>query len=178
MKVMFSQSCLSVIPVIGKSHGNTPSRTTWTLETYLALPHHRICSNLTTSGPSFFPKTSSIFSLGDPAPGLTSKRVVGLRLNDLLVQHRNTVLALGTWLAQSLSMNSQASGPLTSSLAKGVRSTTPTLLYTMSTSLSTGSCQLVRLNDGLYPASSPGKANQCGCSHPVKYSKDFHYNKW
>ena len=75
---------------------------------------------------------------------------------------------LGTALAQIRSMKSQASGPFTSSLANGVRSTTPTLLYTMSTSLSTGSCQLVRLKDGLYPASSPGKANQCGCSHPVK----------
>ena len=88
MKVMFSQSCLSVILLIGGAphvvnHMGIPPRTTW-------APHPRMRSNLPPSEPSLFPQTCSNFSLGDPAPGLTSKRVVGLRLKDLLVQHRNT----------------------------------------------------------------------------------------
>ena len=86
-------------------------------------------------------------------------------------------ITFGTELAHKWSIKYVASGPLTLIFPNGVRSMTPTLVVTSSHSRLTGSNQFVRLKLGSYPALSPVKANQFGCSHPTRGSNEER-NRW
>ena len=86
--------------------------------------------------------------------------------------HTLIAITFGTELAHKWSIKCVASGPLTLIFPNGVRSMTPTLVVTSSHSRLTGSNQFVRLKLGSYPALSPVKANQFGCSHPTRGSNE------